>query len=88
MIKIQTLPSKDIDCKFEGQTAQLYVEYNSATVGMIKKLREDGNTDKDIRDLLLGNVDIAFRILESEGSIKEVAHAKEKDNIVDYHPGI
>lgn len=69
MIKIQTLPSKDIDCKFEGQTTQLYVEYNSATVGMIKKLREDGNEDKDIRDLLLGNVDIAFRILESEGSI-------------------
>jgi hypothetical protein len=55
---------------------------------MIKKLREDGNKDKDIRDLLLGNVDIAFRILESGGLIKEVAHAKEKDNIVDYHSGI
>ena len=72
MIQINTLPSKQIDCIFEGKPENLFVEYNSATVGFIKHLRQSGHTDKDIRDLLLGNVDIAFRVLESDEHIKEI----------------
>ena len=72
MIKIETLPNRDIDCVFDGEPAKLFVEYNSATVGMIRKMREDGNKDKDIRDLLLGNVDIAFSILGTEGAVREI----------------
>lgn len=72
MIQINTLPSKQIDCIFEGKPENMFVEYNSATVGFIKHLRQSGHTDKDIRDLLLGNVDIAFRVLESDEHIKEI----------------
>ena len=72
MIQINTLPSKQIDCIFEGKPENMFVEYNSATVGFIKYLRQSGHTDKDIRDLLLGNVDIAFRVLESDEHIKEI----------------
>ena len=72
MIKITTLPCRQIDCIFDGKPENLFVEYNSATVGMIKHLRQAGKADKDIRDLLLGNVDIAFRVLESDEHIKEI----------------
>lgn len=78
MIKIETLPNRDIDCVFDGEPARLFVEYNSATVGFIKHLRQSGHTDKDIRDLLLGNVDIAFRVLESD-KIKEIRHGQKTD---------
>lgn len=72
MIRIMMLPNKDIDCIFEGTNDILFVEFNSATVGMIKKLREKGDSDKDIRDLLLGNIDIAFKIADSKTGIKEI----------------
>lgn len=79
MIEIKTKPNKDISCKLEGDPAQLFVEYNSATVGMIIRLREKGYDDKDIRDLLLGNVDIAFRIANDKKAIKEVPDGKRTD---------
>ncbi len=73
------LPSKQIDCIFEGTSEILFVEYNSATVGMIKNLRKNGQSDKDIRDLLLGNVDIAFKVLESDEHIKEIHDGQKTD---------
>ncbi|MBQ1295118.1 MAG: hypothetical protein IIY21_13835 [Clostridiales bacterium] len=88
MIKIETLPNRDIDCVFDGEPSRLFVEYNSATVGMIRKMREDGNKDKDIRDLLLGNVDIAFNILKTEGAVREVQHDKEKSHIINFDSGL
>ena len=78
MITIRTQPSKDIICHLEGDPAQLFVEYNSATVGMIVRMREKGDDDEDIRDLLKGNVDIAFKIADSEGAFKEAPHGKSK----------
>lgn len=88
MIEIKTKPNKDISCHLEGDPAQLFVEYNSATVGMIIKLRKKGDDDKDIRDLLLGNVDIAFSIANAKNAIKEVPDGKDKDKIIHHHPGI
>lgn len=79
MIEIKTKPNNDISCNLKGDPAQLFVEYNSATVGMIIRLREKGDDDKDIRDLLLGNVDIAFRIANDKNAIKEVPDGKRTD---------
>lgn len=78
MIKIETLPDKQIDCLLDGAPENLFVEYNSATVGMIKHWRSLGHKDKDIKDLLLGNVDIAFRVIESD-KIKEIRHGQKTD---------
>lgn len=71
MIRIMMLPSKEVDCLLEGTEEILFVEYNSASVGFIKRLRKKGHSDKDIRDLLLGSVDIAFSIADSD-HIKEL----------------
>ena len=76
MIKIKILPDKQVDCLLNGDIETLFVEYNSATVGMIKHLRSKGHSDKDIKDLLLGNVDIAFKVLESDKA-KEIRHGKK-----------
>ena len=88
VIKIQTMANKDVDCYLEGDSARLFVEYNSATVGMIRRMREDGDKDKDIRDLLLENVDIAFSILGTEGAVREVQHDKEKSHIINFDSGL
>ncbi len=69
-IKEDTIPV--LHCHHGGTRAQLMIEYQAVVTGMVKNLRDkDKLPDEEIEKLLVESIDLAFRVADIPGGVRE-----------------